>query len=131
MGAKVLQTRSVEYAKAKGVTLRVKSSFLPAGQSAGTEVTPEAEIGEKRIVSGVAYVRDQARLSIHGGEGPQAAELLFAALGEADVDVDMIVQARGALGRLRGGVLGGGAGLAARPGRGRSRGASERSRRSL
>jgi aspartate kinase len=84
----------VEYAKAKGVTLRVKSSFLPAGQSAGTEVTPEAEIGEKRIVSGVAYVRDQARLSIHGGEGPLAAELLFAALGEADVDVDMIVQAR-------------------------------------
>ena len=94
MGAKVLQTRSVEYAKAKGVTLRVKSSFLPAGQSAGTEVTPEAEIAEKRIVSGVAYVRDQARLSIHGGEGPLAAELLFAALGEADVDVDMIVQAR-------------------------------------
>lgn len=94
MGAKVLQTRSVEYAKAKAVTLRVKSSFLPAGESAGTEVVPDTDIAEKRVVSGVAYVRDQARLSIHGGEGPQEASLLFKALGEADVDVDMIVQAR-------------------------------------
>lgn len=94
MGAKVLQTRSVEYAKAKAVTLRVKSSFLPAGESAGTEVVPDTDIAEKRIVSGVAYVRDQARLSIHGGEGPEEAALLFKALGEADVDVDMIVQAR-------------------------------------
>ncbi len=93
MGAKVLQTRSVEYAKAKGVALRVKSSFLPVGKSRGTEITPEVEIAEKRIVSGVAYVRDQARLSIHGGEGPDAAQLLFTTLGNAGVDVDMIVQA--------------------------------------
>ena len=52
MGAKVLQTRSVEYAKAKAVTLRVKSSFLPAGESAGTEVVPDTDIAEKRVVSG-------------------------------------------------------------------------------
>jgi aspartate kinase len=71
MGAKVLQTRSVEYAKAKGVTLRVKSSFLPAGESAGTEVVPEAEIAEKRVVSGVAYVRDQARCRSMAARGPK------------------------------------------------------------
>jgi aspartate kinase len=94
MGAKVLQTRSVEYAKAKAVTLRVKSSFLAPGASAGTEVVEEARLAERRIVSGVAYVRDQARLSLHGAPGAEAAEALFAALAEADVAVDMIVQAR-------------------------------------
>lgn len=94
MGAKVLQTRSVEYAKAKAVTLRVKSSFLAPGASAGTEVVDEARLAERRIVSGVAYVRDQARLSLHGAPGAEAAEALFAAFAEADVAVDMIVQAR-------------------------------------
>lgn len=94
MGAKVLQTRSVEYAKAKAVTLRVKSSFLAPGASAGTEVVEEARLAERRIVSGVAYVRDQARLSLHGAPGAQAAEALFAAFAQADVAVDMIVQAR-------------------------------------
>ena len=94
MGAKVLQTRSVEYAKAKGVTLRVKSSFLDPGASAGTEVVEDAAIAERRVVSGVAYVRDQARLSLHGGSDAAPAEALFAGLAEADVAVDMIVQAR-------------------------------------
>ncbi|MCR9130479.1 MAG: aspartate kinase [Alphaproteobacteria bacterium] len=94
MGAKVLQTRSVEYAKAKGVTLRVKSSFLEPGASAGTEVVEDAAIAERRVVSGVSYVRDQARLSIHGGAGAAPAEALFAGLAEAGVSVDMIVQAR-------------------------------------
>jgi aspartate kinase len=94
MGAKVLQTRSVEYAKAKAVTLRVKSSFLAPGASAGTEVVDEARLAERRVVSGVAYVRDQARLSLHGAPGPEAAEALFAAFAQADVAVDMIVQAR-------------------------------------
>jgi len=94
MGAKVLQTRSVEYAKAKSVTLRVKSSFLEPGASAGTEVVDEAVLAERRIVSGVAYVRDQARLSLHGGPGPDAAQALFAAFADADIAVDMIVQAR-------------------------------------
>jgi aspartate kinase len=94
MGAKVLQTRSVEYAKAKGVTLRVKSSFLEPGASAGTEVVEDAAIAERRVVSGVSYVRDQARLSIHGGDDAAPAEALFAGLAEAGVAVDMIVQAR-------------------------------------
>lgn len=94
MGAKVLQTRSVEYAKAKGVTLRVKSSFLDPGASAGTEVVEDAAIAERRVVSGVAYVRDQARLSLHAGADAAPAEALFAGLADAGVAVDMIVQAR-------------------------------------
>jgi aspartate kinase len=94
MGAKVLQTRSVEYAKAKGVTVRVKSSFLEPGASIGTEVVEDAAIAERRVVSGVSYVRDQARLSIHGGADAAPAEALFAGLAQADVSVDMIVQAR-------------------------------------
>ncbi len=93
-GAKVLQTRSVEYAKAKHVTLRVKSSFLDPGESLGTEVVEDAAIAERRVVSGVSYVRDQARVSVHGGAGIAPAEALFAGLAEADVAVDMIVQAR-------------------------------------
>lgn len=95
MGAKVLQTRSVEYAKAKGVVLRVKSSFLEPGASAGTEVVAAADIAERRVVSGVAYARDQARLSIHGLDpaSGQAADI-FSALADAQVGVDMIVQAR-------------------------------------
>ena len=94
MGAKVLQTRSVEYAKAKSVTLRVKSSFLPPGESAGTDVVAEAALAERRVVSGVSYVRDQARISVHGGADAAPAEAFFAGLAQADVAVDMIVQAR-------------------------------------
>ena len=96
MGAKVLQTRSVEYAKAKGVTLRVKSSFLAPGTSAGTEVAPDpvwrGRIAERRVVSGVAYARDQARIALSGldaGEGPAG---VFEALSEREIGVDMIVQ---------------------------------------
>ncbi|TRO92947.1 aspartate kinase [Glycocaulis profundi] len=94
-GAKVLQTRSVEYAKAKGVTLRVKSSFLPAGASGGTEVVPVGALAERRVVSGVAYARDQARLSLHGlPDGAAAPAAVFAAMAGADAHVDMIVQSR-------------------------------------
>lgn len=54
----------------------------------------DARLAERRVVSGVAYVRDQARLSLHGAPGAEAAEALFAAFAQADVAVDMIVQAR-------------------------------------
>lgn len=94
MGAKVLQTRSVEYAKAKQVRLRVRSSFEQPGESTGTEVVEDAAIAERRIVSGVAYVRDQARISLNGIEHEAPAEALFGKLAEAGVAVDMIVQAR-------------------------------------
>jgi len=93
MGAKVLQTRSVEYAKAKRVRLRVRSSFEEPGESLGTEVVEDSAIAERRVVSGVAYVRDQARLSVNGGEADAPAEALFGALAEAGVAVDMIIQA--------------------------------------
>jgi len=61
-------------------------------------VVEDAAIAERRVVSGVAYVRDQARLSLNGGEGAAPAEALFGALADAGVAVDMIVQARTAAG---------------------------------
>lgn len=93
MGAKVLQTRSVEYAKAKGVAMRVKSSFAAPGTSLGTEVLSETALAERRVVSGIAYARSQARIALAGidGDGPAG---VFAALAHAGVHVDMIVQGR-------------------------------------
>jgi len=93
-GAKVLQTRSVEFAKARGVPMRVLSSFLEAGTSSGTDVVSEQAIAERRLVSGVAYARDQARIALHGASNrSDMAARCFACLAEAEVGVDMIVQA--------------------------------------
>ena len=93
-GAKVLQPRSVEFAKAHGVPMRVLSSFMAPGESAGTHVVAEDAIAERRLVSGVAYARDQARIALLGAPGrPAAAQSVFGALADADVGVDMIVQA--------------------------------------
>jgi len=93
-GAKVLQTRSVEFAKARGVPMRVLSSFLDAGTSRGTDVVSEQAIAERRLVSGVAYARDQARIALHGASSrSDMAARCFACLAEAEVGVDMIVQA--------------------------------------
>ncbi len=118
MGAKVLQARSVEYAKSKNLVMRVKSSFMGAGESRGTDVVPASHLGERRIVSGVAYQRRQARLSVSGLDpasgGPAA---LFAALAEASIGVDMIVQARSGSTvefSVEGGALGAAAGVLAR-----------------
>lgn len=95
MGAKVLQTRSVEYAKAKGVAMRVKSSFAAPGMSLGTQVLSETALAERRVVSGIAYARAQARIALPGIETSAAAPgAVFAALAEAGVHVDMIVQGR-------------------------------------
>jgi len=68
LGAKVLQTRSVELAMAKNVPVRVLSSFVEPGEAPGqgTIVCDEEEIMEKRIVSGVAYSRDEAKISLFG-----------------------------------------------------------------
>lgn len=94
LGAKVLQTRSVELAMAKGVPLRVRSSLAPPGaENSGTLVSAEDEDMEKRVVSGVAYTRDEAKISLLGMPGtPAAPAALFARLSDADVNVDMIVQ---------------------------------------
>jgi aspartate kinase len=95
LGARVLQSRSVELAMAQRVPLRVLSSFVEPGASenAGTIVCDEEEIMEKRIVSGVAYSRDEAKISLFGlPDHPGVASEIFGRLAEANVNVDMIVQ---------------------------------------
>ncbi len=96
LGAKVLQTRSVELAMARRVPVRVLSSFVEPGQAganAGTLVCDEEEIVEKRIVSGVAYSRDEAKITLYGlPDHPGVSARIFGQLAEANVNVDMIVQ---------------------------------------
>ncbi|OYU69434.1 MAG: aspartate kinase [Alphaproteobacteria bacterium PA2] len=95
LGAKVLQTRSVELAMAKNVPVRVLSSFVEPGEAPGqgTVVCDEEEIMEKRIVSGVAYSRDEAKISLFGlPDHPGVSSEIFGALADANVNVDMIVQ---------------------------------------
>jgi aspartate kinase len=95
LGAKVLHTRSVEMAMAHGVTVRVLSSFTEPGMAdtAGTIVCDEEEIVEKRIVSGVAFSRDEAKISLFGlPDHPGVSSEIFGRLADANVNVDMIVQ---------------------------------------
>jgi aspartate kinase len=94
LGAKVLQTRSVELAFAKRVPVRVLSSFVePGAPNPGTLVCPEDEIVEKQVVSGVAYSRDEAKITLLGVEDhPGVAADIFGRLADANVNVDMIVQ---------------------------------------
>ena len=95
LGAKVLQTRSVELAMAQRVPVRVLSSFVEPGESPGqgTIVCDEEEIVEKRIVSGVAYSRDEAKITLYGlPDHPGVSSAIFSRLADANVNVDMIVQ---------------------------------------
>jgi aspartate kinase len=95
LGAKVLQTRSVELAMAHKVPVRVLSSFTEPGEAEnqGTLVCDEEEIVEKRIVSGVAYSRDEARITVLGlPDQTGVPARIFSLLAEANVNVDMIVQ---------------------------------------
>lgn len=95
LGAKVLQTRSVELAMAHKVPLRVLSSFVEPGEAPGqgTIVCDEEDIVEKQIVSGVAYSRDEAKISLFGlPDHPGVSSAIFGALADANVNVDMIVQ---------------------------------------
>ncbi|TYO88273.1 aspartate kinase [Oceanicella actignis] len=90
LGAKVLQTRSVELAMRYKVRLQVLSSF---SDEPGTLVCDEEEIMESRAVSGIAYVRDEAKLTlISVADRPGVAAAIFGPLAEAGVNVDMIVQ---------------------------------------
>lgn len=95
LGAKVLQTRSVELAMNHGVPVRVLSSFVkPGEESIGTLVCSEEEIVEKQVVSGVAYSRDEAKVTLYGvPDKPGSSAKIFSALARAGVNVDMIVQA--------------------------------------
>ena len=90
LGAKVLHTRSVEFAMRYGVPLHVRSSF---SDEEGTYVVSEEEIMEKPLVTGVTYDRNTARVSIAGvPDRPGVAAKLFGYLADENVVVDMIVQ---------------------------------------
>ncbi|WP_368418832.1 aspartate kinase [Rhodovarius sp.] len=94
VGAKVLQTRSVEMAMKHGVRIQVLSSFA---DKPGSLVVGEDEIVEKLVVSGVAYSVDDAKVTLRRvADRPGVAAILFGRLAEAHVNVDMIVQNLGA-----------------------------------
>ncbi|MCO8146203.1 aspartate kinase [Rhodovulum tesquicola] len=93
LGAKVLQTRSVELAMRYKVKLRVLSSFDETDENSGTLVCDEEDIVEQNVVSGVAYSRDEAKMTlISVADRPGIAAAIFGPLARAGVNVDMIVQ---------------------------------------
>ncbi len=93
LGAKVLQTRSVELAMRYKVKLRVLSSFEEYDPEAGTMVCDEEDIMESKVVAGVAYQRDEAKMTlISVADRPGIASAIFTPLADAGVNVDMIVQ---------------------------------------
>ncbi|WP_126976846.1 aspartate kinase [Frigidibacter oleivorans] len=93
LGAKVLQTRSVELAMRYNVRLRVLSSFEDTDDNSGTLVCAEEDIMESKVVSGVAYSRDEAKITLFTIEDrPGVAQAIFGPLADAGVNVDMIVQ---------------------------------------
>ncbi|MGI4945568.1 MAG: aspartate kinase [Janthinobacterium lividum] len=90
VGAKVLQTRSVELAMKERVRVQVLSSFE---DKPGTLVVDEDEIVESAMVSGIAYSRDEAKITLRRvPDRPGMAAAIFGPLSEANVNVDMIVQ---------------------------------------
>jgi aspartate kinase len=90
VGAKVLQSRSVELAMNERVRVQVLSSFQ---DSAGTLVVDEDEIVEKETVSGIAYARDEAKITLRRvADRPGIAATIFGTLADENINVDMIVQ---------------------------------------
>ena len=90
LGAKVLQTRSVELAMNQNVRLQVRSTFL---ENLGTFVVSEEEIVEQQIVSGISHSRDEAKVTLlQVSDRPGVAAAIFGPLADASVNVDMIVQ---------------------------------------
>jgi aspartate kinase len=101
LGSKVLQIRSVEFAGKYKVKLRVLSSFDEAESTAtGTLITfEEDETMEQAIISGIAFNRDEAKISVMGVEDrPGVAYAILGPIADANIDVDMIVQNIGASG---------------------------------
>ncbi|WP_299782440.1 aspartate kinase [uncultured Roseobacter sp.] len=93
LGAKVLQTRSVELAMRYKVRLRVLSSFEEQSDNAGTLVCDEEDIMESNVVAGVAFSRDEAKMTLVSvADRPGIAASIFTALSDGGVNVDMIVQ---------------------------------------
>ena len=95
LGSKVLHARSVEFVGKYGVPLRVLSSF--AEDSRGTLITNEEKAMEQPVVSGLAYARDAAKLTLVGvPDRPGVASKILGPIGAASIEVDMIVQNTGA-----------------------------------
>ncbi len=102
LGAKVLQTRSVEMAMIHRVPVQVRSSFDPPeacapfgmnGPLSGTLVCDEEDILEQRVVSGIAYAKDEAKVTLlRVADQPGVAARVFGPLADANINVDMIVQ---------------------------------------
>ncbi len=96
LGSKVLQIRSVEFAGKYNVPLRVLSSFSEGGT--GTLITLETEDDmEKPVISGIAFNRDEAKVTVRGvPDTPGIAYRILGPVGEANIEIDMIVQNVGA-----------------------------------
>lgn len=91
LGSKVLQIRSVEFAGKYKVRLRVLSSFEDEGE--GTLITFEEDTMERPLISGIAFNRDEAKLTVLGvPDRPGIAAHILGPIAEANIDVDMIVQ---------------------------------------
>jgi aspartate kinase len=98
LGAKVLQTRSVEFAKKYNVPILVKSSFTDEG---GTLTTLEDDEMEKEVVSGITYDKNEAKITILGVQDkPGVAAMIFSPLAGKNINVDMIIQNVSADGKL-------------------------------
>ncbi len=94
LGAKVLQVRSVEVAMVHGVRTYVRSSFDdPANPGEGTLICNEEDIVEAQVVTGIAFSRDEAQITLRNvADKPGVAAAVFMPLAEAGINVDMIVQ---------------------------------------
>jgi aspartate kinase len=99
LGAKVLQVRSVELGMVHNVRIFVRSSFErpeaidPHGVPSGTLICDEEEIVEQQVVTGIAFSKDEAQISVRRVQDkPGVAAAIFGPLAEASINVDMIVQ---------------------------------------
>jgi aspartate kinase len=99
LGAKVMQVRSVELGMVHNVRIFVRSSFDkpetidPRGEPPGTLICGEEEIMEQQVVTGIAFSKDEAQISIRRiADKPGVAAAIFVPLAEANINVDMIVQ---------------------------------------
>jgi aspartate kinase len=94
LGAKVLQVRSVEVAMVHKVKLYVRSSFDdPARPKLGTLICDEEDILEQQVVTGIAFSRDEAQITLREvADKPGVAAAIFVPLAEANINVDMIIQ---------------------------------------
>lgn len=98
LGAKVLQTRSVEMAMNHGVVVQVLTSFA---DMPGTLLVNEEEIVEQKRITGIAYSRDDARVTLTGvPDRPGVAASVFGPLAAANINVDMIIQNIDEIGRV-------------------------------